>query len=76
MSLTTAFIVIETPIAPVLVIGFLPVAIIAMLLWPWIAGTIARFTGFYGDYVISQSSLYSGIYLSAFLVGLSRDHSV
>ncbi|WP_034551375.1 folate family ECF transporter S component [Carnobacterium funditum] len=66
----TRFIVIETPIVRI-GFGFLPVAIIAMLYGPWIAGTTAAITDFMGIMLFPKAALYfPGFTLSAFLGGV------
>ncbi|MEG0267548.1 MAG: folate family ECF transporter S component [Carnobacterium sp.] len=66
----TRFVAIETPIVRI-GFGFLPVAIIAMLYGPWIAGTAAAMTDFMGIMLFPKVALYfPGFTLSAFLVGV------
>ena len=66
----TRFIAIETPIVRI-GFGFLPVAIIAMLYGPWIAGTAAAMTDFMGIMLFPKVALYfPGFTLSAFLIGV------
>lgn len=66
----TRFVAIETPIVRI-GFGFLPIAIIAMLYGPWIAGTAAAMTDFMGIILFPKVALYfPGFTLSAFLVGV------
>ena len=66
----TRFVAIETPIVRI-GFGFLPVAIIAMLYGPWIAGTAAAMTDFMGIILFPKVALYfPGFTLSAFLIGV------
>lgn len=66
----TRFVAIETPIVRIS-FGFLPIAIIAMLYGPWIAGAAAAMTDFMGIILFPKVALYfPGFTLSAFLVGV------
>ncbi|SEL00092.1 ECF transporter S component, folate family [Carnobacterium iners] len=66
----TRFIAIETPIVRI-GFSFLPVAIIAMLYGPWIAGTAAAMADFMGIMLFPKIALYfPGFTLSAFLGGV------
>lgn len=66
----TRFVAIETPIVRI-GFGFLPVAIIAMLYGPWIAGVVAAMTDFMGIMLFPKAALYfPGFTLSAFLGGV------
>ena len=66
----TRFVAIETPIVRI-GFGFLPVAIIAMLYGPWIAGVAAAITDFMGIMLFPKVALYfPGFTLSAFLGGV------
>lgn len=66
----TRFIAIETPIVRIS-FGFLPIAIIAMLYGPWIAGTAAAISDFMGIILFPKVALYfPGFTLSAFLGGI------
>lgn len=66
----TRFVAIETPIVRIS-FGFLPIAIIAMLYGPWIAGAAAAMTDFMGIILFPKVALYfPGFTLSAFLGGV------
>ncbi|WP_414839514.1 folate family ECF transporter S component [Carnobacterium sp. TMP28] len=66
----TRFVAIETPIVRI-GFGFLPIAIIAMLYGPWIAGTAAAMADFMGIMLFPKIALYfPGFTLSAFLGGV------
>lgn len=66
----TRFVAIETPIVRI-GFGFLPVAIIAMLYGPWIAGVAAALADFMGIMLFPKVALYfPGFTLSAFLGGI------
>lgn len=66
----TRFVSIETPIVRI-GFGFLPVAIIAMLYGPWIAGVAAAITDFMGIMLFPKTALFfPGFTLSAFLGGV------
>ncbi|WP_373470719.1 folate family ECF transporter S component [Carnobacterium alterfunditum] len=65
----TQFISIETPIVRV-GFGFLPIAIIAMLYGPWIAGMASAITDVVGTILFGGGVFFPGFTLSAFIGGM------
>ncbi|WP_029277189.1 folate family ECF transporter S component [Carnobacterium jeotgali] len=65
----TQFISIETPIVRI-GFGFLPIAIIAMLYGPWIAGMTSAITDVIGTILFGGGVFFPGFTLSAFIGGM------